>query len=270
MPTPPQGRHDTHARLHPANHLTFQPQSGTININNEIQDACLREKNLRLSVRDAHTYISARARGVLDGSKRAPEDGSYRDVGVEAVQAAGATAVVGCENNHFSTKSAERVCIGSDVQVGVVIGSKAANRFLGGKKLLDECVDVASGRVATAPQVLAIRGVVAASVALLRAAVEDGDTSGEDGECKRVLEEGPVGVDVQEALNIVVVKEGSEELGAFEIAADGVVLVDEVLEVDLAGVRVGDRVVHWEIDQRRHGVLVRTNIGWVAVENLAN
>lgn len=186
------------------------------------------------------------------------------------MQATGAAAVVGRENNQFPTKSAERVGICSDVQVGMVISSKTANRFLGGKKLLDECVDVAGGRVATAPHVLAIRRVVATSVALLRAAVEDGDTPGEDGECKRVLEEGPVGVDVQEALDIVVVKEGSEEFGAFEIAADGVVLVDKALEVDLAGVRVGDRVVHWEIDQRRHGVLVRANIGWVAVENLAN
>lgn len=223
-----------------------------------------------MSVRDAHTYISTRARGVPDGPKRAPEDGPCRDVGVEAVHATRAATVVGRENNHFSTKSAERVGIGSDVQVGVIIGSKAASRFLGGKKLFDEYVDVAGGRVATAPHILAIRGVVAASVTLLGATVEDGDTPGEDSECKRVFKEGPVGIDVQEALDIMVVKESPKEFGAFEIAADGVVLVDEALEVDLASIRVGDRVVHWEIDQRRYGVLVRTNIGWVAVENLAN
>lgn len=74
----------------------------------------------------------------------------------------------------------------------MIIGSKTPSRFLGGKKFLNERVDIARGGVSTAPQVFAIRGVVAASVGLFGAPVEDWDTAGEDSECEGVLEECPV------------------------------------------------------------------------------
>lgn len=46
----------------------------------------------------------------------------------------------------------------------------------------------------------------------------------------------------------MVVEESSEKFRALEVAADGIMLVDEVLEIGPASIGVGDGVIHREVD----------------------
>ena len=154
--------------------------------------------------------------------------------------------------------------------MNMIIPTQPPKSLLHCHEFLNESVEVAGGIVPAPPEILSVSGIVSTIVSLLCATIQDWDTTGEHGVSESVLESSPVIVGVQEAWVIMVVYECSQELRTGECRANLVVLIDEVLESGFARVAVVDRVVHGIVEDRRHVILVRTDISRVATEYFSN
>jgi len=230
----------------------------------------LRHKHLRLSVRNGHTDLAISTGSVRNRPEATGVHSPLWLRRVEAVVSASATSTIGGDNNNITTSPAESIAVIGGVQMNMVIPAQPPRSLLHRHEFLNESVEVASGIVPAPPEILSVSGVVSTIVSLLCATVQYWDTAGEHGVSESILEKSPVIVDVQEALNVMVVYKCSQELRTGECRADLVVLIDEVPESGFARVAVVDRVVHGIVEDRRHVILVRANVSRVATEHFSN
>lgn len=189
---------------------------------------------------------------------------------VEAVLGVGVAASVGGEDNQVAVGTAPGVSRVGDVQVDVVVSCETTGSLSGGGQFLDGLVEVGIGVEATAPQILSVSWVVTTSVSLLGTIVQDGDTTCEDDISKSVLEQSLVVLDVQPALVVVVVEEGSQGRWVREGVADSVHHVYKRLGRARLLVKVVHRVVDCVVEEAGHKLGVRGKVGWVSVKHLAN
>lgn len=189
---------------------------------------------------------------------------------VEAVLGVGVAASVGGEDNQVAVGTAPGVgCVG-DVQMDVVVSCETTGSLSGGGQFLDGLVEVAVGVEATAPQILSVSWVVTTSVSLLGTIVQDRDTTCKNDISKSILEQSLVVLDVQPALVVMVVEEGSQSRWVGKGIANSVHHVDKRLGRALLLVEVVHRVVDCVVEETRHELGVLGKVGWVSVEYLAN
>ena len=142
--------------------------------------------------------------------------------------------------------------------------------FALGMDLCDHLVQVRAS-VHVLPEGLTVLRICSSSVVLLSTIVGEWDTSGGQREGHSLLETNfIVSMVVQESWVVMVVNEDTEGINVLEVLLFLIVPVLDVVHRLAASENVADSVVHWIVEKRGQMVLVRSYVGWIAVEALTH
>ena len=170
-------------------------------------------------------------------------------------------------NEEFATGECVEVVI--DVSLDLLILPDFTG-FTLGMDLCDHLVQVRLG-VHILPERLTVLRICSSSVVLFSAIVGEWNTSGGQREGHSLLETNfVIPMVVQESRVVVVVDEDTQGINILEMLLFLVVPVLDVVHRLAASENVADRVIHWIVEKCGQMVLVRSYIGWVAVEALTH
>jgi hypothetical protein len=136
-------------------------------------------------------------------------------------------------------------------------------------KSFDEIILRAFG-VHVSPERFSVSWVTSTSIVLFTAIVDNGDTSGCDGEDESIFEPLSVAVTIEEPGVVMIVNKDTESINIFEFRCFLGISISDVVHALAILPDVSDGEVHGVVEQSWDVVLVVTYIAGVTVEALAN
>jgi len=189
-----------------------------LSVNASEERACLGDVDLGLTVGEIYAKLSAGNFHAIATEENVANNLSLSEASVGDILMNLTVDLVGKGNEEFSTGEGIKGVIDPLLREGIVNNSLGRTSLVKGLNILEEIVV----SVEVVPHDLAVERIVAASKALLRTVVEEGDASCSQSENECALEESLVAVAVQEASVIMVVHEKTECIDVLEVLSIGV------------------------------------------------
>jgi hypothetical protein len=228
--------------------------------------ACLGHEDFDLTVVEVEAKHAILDGWAVGGVENVTQDLTLWEAGVGDISVNLTVDLVGKTDEELSTSE------GVDLVIGPLFGEVIVLDTLwlsGSVDSLSELEHV-GGAVKVAPQYFAVIGIVTTSEALLTSVVEEGDTSCAKSKSQGTLEESYITISVEESSVIMVINKYAESVNIWEVLAVGVPSIPDVFHRLSVLEDISYGKVHGIVKQASDVFLVVTNVGIIAVENLAH